>query len=808
MALALLSPLASAYAQEPPGAEPAPPSPAPQPPAPSAPAPPQPVTGDAPPASPEPIPALAPAPEASAPAPTEPGAAPAPESLAAPAPEAGTAASGDVLKAVVVTAQRREESAQSVPTPVAVLGGENLLDSGIGRSAKEILDYVPNASAITQFHGRPRWWIRGVGTGQQQLDFSNPIGFYLDEVYIGNATATGFPLFDLDRVEVLRGPQGTLWGKNTTGGAISIVSRKPEFESDGYLKADYGSFNNLVLEGAHGGAVWEDLAARASFHYESHGGRFENLYTGRSEGQLEEAAARLQLLGRLPGVRALANVHARKYSVNGNLTTVNSNAASREYVAGYVPSTDVNDISSNAPSSDSILQLGSLLNLEAEIDRYTLTSISAYEDFRSTTFGDGDNTPLEINRTWANAESYQLSEEIRLASPREDAFNWIVGAYALYESIDRESSAARLPDVAIGAPPPPPPNYNFTEFVHDTASLAAFASATWDVSDAFGLTGGLRWTVERRELDIVRLAAETPASFSNIGLWWEPLAVASPLAPVYDGQLQKTWNNWTYDITPEYRFTKDVLGYLRYAHGVKSGGFNTAATTPEALNVVDPETLDDFEVGLKSSLFDRRLVLNLSAFYYIYEDIQVNVVGPLPPTNVAVSYLQNVEEGRAYGAELEFDALPVRDLHLGGSVGLLETEFTDFTVLNTTNDYSGNSFVRSPLLTVVLRGSYRVPLGAGPSLLLGADYRGLTRQVHFTTNQDNPLLGTSPFSVVNARVSLQSDDEKLLLTAYVNNLLNVKYRAHTLPGAQGATGSSVQWSEPTTVGASLTVRWY
>ncbi|MES2554356.1 MAG: TonB-dependent receptor, partial [Pseudomonadota bacterium] len=139
---------------------------------------------------------------------------------------AATATDENQLGNVVVTANKREESAQKVATAITVLDGKELQDKGIGRTAGEVLNYVPNASANTQNNGRPRWWIRGVGAGQQQIDFPSPVGLYLDDVYISNATATGFPIFDLDHVEVLRGPQGTLWGKNTTGGAINIISKK------------------------------------------------------------------------------------------------------------------------------------------------------------------------------------------------------------------------------------------------------------------------------------------------------------------------------------------------------------------------------------------------------------------------------------------------------------------------------------------------------------------------------------------------------------------------------------------------------
>ena len=336
------------------------------------------------------------------------------------------------LKAVVVTAQRREETAQAVPTAISVVSGESLVDSGVGRSAGEVLNSVPSASAATQLHGRPRWWIRGVGTGQQQLDFANPIGFYLDDVYISNASATGFPLFDLDRVEVLRGPQGTLWGKNTTGGAVSVVSRRPDFDSnDGYLKFDYGTFHDKLVEGASNGIIWSKrLAARASFHIESRDGRFDNLYDGRSAGEFQDAAARLQLLGKITDdLEALANVHVRKYTTNGAVATVIGSGASGAYRDNYVPSTNLNDISTNAPNTSDVRQTGANLTLKWKLQGYALTSITGFEEYKETTLSDGDYTPLEISRGWVDAVSRQYSEEVRLASPHADRLNWVAGLF-------------------------------------------------------------------------------------------------------------------------------------------------------------------------------------------------------------------------------------------------------------------------------------------------------------------------------------------------------------------------------------------
>lgn len=713
------------------------------------------------------------------------------------------------LGSVVVTAQRREESIQSVPAAVSVLGGENIINTGIGRSAKEVLDFVPNASAVTQGHGRPRWWIRGVGTGQQQLDFSNPVGFYLDDVFISNATATGFPLFDLDRVEILRGPQGTLWGKNTTGGAINVISRKPDFSHDGYFKYDHGRFQTNIFEGAAGAPIWEDkLAARVSFHYEDHGGRFKNQNTGRRDGQLTDGAGRLQLLWKVsPKFEALANIHVRRYTTAGSTSTVTGNGPDGEYLAGYVPSKNALHVSSNAPSSSDISQTGVLLNLKGELGDYSLVSISGWESFRQHSLSDSDNTPLEINRGWGRSGSYQFSEEVRISSPREDRVNWIAGLYGLAENIENESASARLPGVADAVPGPS--NYSYSTYDHDTQTFAAFASVTGNITDALSVTGGLRWTVEHRTLDLSRYQS-SGAQFSNVSQWWEPTSVSTPFDNQFSADPEKTWNNWTGDLTPEFKINKDALVYLRYAHGVKSGGFNTSATSLVALNTVEPETLDNFELGAKTSFFDNRLTVNATGFYYIYSDIQVNVVGPLPPTNVAVSYLQNVKEGRAYGAEFEVETRPIENLQFTGNLGLLDTEFTDFTVLNGGPDYSGNRFVRSPSLTTLLRGNWSIPLPGDrqPIVHLSGDWRYQSRQVHFTTNQDNPLLQSRPWSNINLRLSLKSHDEKLILTGYVNNLLNAKTLSHSLPGAQGSTGAVAIWGEPITFGGFLTARWY
>ena len=737
---------------------------------------------------------------------------PAPTPVANQTPAAAApATAAPTLKQVVVTAERREQTLQSVASAVSVLQGDALTENQIGRSASEILTYVPNASAVTQQHGRPRWWIRGVGTGQQQLDFSNPIGFYLDDVYISNASSTGFPLFDLDRVEVLRGPQGTLWGKNTTGGAINIVTRKPDFSSDGYLRFDDGTFNDRIIEGAAGQTIWKDrLAARVSFHYEARGGRFNNLYTGLSDGQFQDGAVRLQLLGRItPDFEVTGNVHFRQYATQGGIASTSSNAPNGAYLQGYVPSNDINTVDTNAPASDNVTQNGAFLNLRWRSGGYTVTAISAYEDYRDRALSDSDSTPIEVSRGWTQARSYQFTEELRVASPRARKVSVVAGAFFFHENIVSDSVTAKLPGQPLEAPGPT--NYAHTEFEHVANSGAVFGSATVNVVEHISVTGGVRFTTETRRLSFLREATPSSANatFTDLGQWWLPSSVSTPLTNWFQANPSNTWNNLTGDITPQVELTKQAQIYFRFAHGAKSGGYNTAATTASALNVVEPETLDDFEVGAKTSWFGNRLIVNASAFRYNYHNIQVNVVGPLPPTNTSVSYLQNAGAGRVNGGELEIDALPFSNLRLSEALGLLDAKYTDFQVLNGPN-YSGNQFVRSPHVDSILTANLRIPLGPGrtPRLVISGDWHFQSRQFHYANNQTDPFLQTPAFSLINARAALVSPDEKVSLTVYSNNLADVHYRQHSGSGAAGATGDVVDWGDPRTVGVSLLARWW
>jgi len=737
-----------------------------------------------------------------------------------------TPANENKLSSVVVTAQKREESAQTVATAISVLDGKDLLDRGAGRSASEILNYVPNASAGTQQHGRPRWWIRGVGSGQQQIDFPSQVGIYLDDVYISNASATGGPLFDIDRVEVLRGPQGTLWGKNTTGGAINILSKKPTFSgNDNYVKADYGSYNDRIVQGAVGGElVSERVAGRLSFYDQDYGGSFKNLFTGKTDGGLTDSGIRGQLLFELtPNLEALLNVNYRNYKTEGAIYTVQGTGPGGAYVNGYIPSKSNRDVSTNAEDSSESSQNGISLNVKWQLGKLSLTSITAYQDWKSTILTDGDYTPLEISRSYTDADSKQVSQEFRLASPREDRWNWLTGFHYFKEDIDSYAATARLPNGTVPAlaGSTAPTSYNYTNFSHKAESYAIFGSTTFNFTEKLDSTLGARWSTEEKTLDLTRRVGAGP-TWSNLSSWWDSYSgglAALGTAGSFSKDLTKRWDAFTYDFTPQYKINETNRVYAKYAHGIKSGGFNSAATLTEALIVVKPETLDSYELGYKSEWLDGRLNFNTAIFYYDYQDVQVNVVGLVPGTASSASYLRNVDKAAVKGIEFEAEALPTNRLHLVANVGLQDSEFKNFTVdtAGGTVDLSGNELVRTPRFNSFVAADYRIPLDNGKKVVFAADWRYVGEQHYFVNAQNTAqntnykLLGEDAYSLVNARVSFTTKGDKVEVTGYVNNIFDKEYLNHALPGgrsgAQVATGTVAQWATPRTAGVALTLRF-
>ena len=703
------------------------------------------------------------------------------------------------LQKLVVTAQRREQTAQEVPAALSVIKGQDLGGNG-DTFLGDAIKFVPNAAAQkADGDTRPRWYIRGLGTGDTGVSTVYPTGIYADDVYLNAPIAGGVALFDLSRIEVLRGPQGTLYGKNTTAGAVNILSNKPVFENGGYLTLGAGTKKLRTIEGAVNGVVSDTLAIRASFYDEQRDGFTRNPLLGETVGDVDKRAYRLQFLFRPNSdFDALVKLHSRTYDGDGNTGSLPVGT----YAAGYVrPSGRI--LEANFPSTSELEHDGASATLNYRFGGYQFTSITAFDNIKNKTFSDADNLPSTAGQTdqrsYGNTRYDQVSQEFRLASPKEELLRWIVGAHYFQEDIDSVAVTANL---TTGTP-----RFQQTSIEHDTRSFALFGNVTYDFTEKFSTTAGLRWTHEKKKLDIGLLTYQTAAGF-NSNPWWRANALITPVlagAATANGSRhpEDSWSEWTFDITPEYRVTDKILTFFRYARGFRSGGFNTGiGGNLNTATTVKPEYLDAYEIGVKTEWLNGRLFANANVFRYDYSDIQVNLLTQNPFGAGVVTALTNGAKGKVEGAELELLARPVDALVLRGSLGLLETEYTDFGA-NT-----GNAFVRSPKLTAAVGAEYTFGLGDGSQIVAAADANYRSREFFLVDRQSQsafPDLTQEGFSLFNARLSYITPNKKLRVTGYVDNITDELYQNHGRPNGPNGSGRFIHtYGSPRTVGLTVT----
>ncbi|MCL2898313.1 TonB-dependent receptor [Brenneria tiliae] len=739
--------------------------------------------------------------------------------LSAAAPAQETEQSEQQLAPVIVTAPRRAESLQKVPAAISVVSSEEIEEGGL-RTTKDVAKFIPGAQGWnTESRARPRFFIRGVGSNEATNNTVNPIGFYADEVYYNNNLFTGTPLFDLQRVEVLRGPQGTLWGKNTTGGAFHFISRKPSFETDGNAKLQFGNLDSRLFQGAVGGALKDDvLAGRAALHYEERGGLAKNTTTGNDVGDYEDIAGRFQLLALIsPELDALLNVHVRRLDGTQNpWYSVTRNGAPD--VNGYVApigngSGDRKHVAYNFDLPLKVETEGASLAFNWDLGGYTLTSVTAIDHGRRSGLVEGDYTPYEYAtggsaRSYSRNEVTQRSQEFRLVSPPEERFTWIAGTYLFRDDNESYGAGGKLTGDAATQ------SFNTTSFEQDTTSAALFGSVGFQFTERFKLSGGLRHTYEKSGIDLTTLYATGASPYVVNGKWWSPGALENAgLATYYstDGRIKKSWSNFGYDITPEYQIDDNQLVYFRHASGFRSGNYNTYITPNgvsgvSQFSVVDPEKLKSYEIGYKSTWLNQRLVVNAAAYHYDYQNMQLVVNQVL--NNIFYPTLMNAGSGKVDGIELEAAFQLTESLRLRANLSRLRTEFDE--LLAGGRNYKGYGFARVPQTTALLGVDYRTAL-AGGTLALGTDW-SYTSKHHFNVTNDSDLYALQQaywLGSVHASYTLPGD--RVTVGAYVNNVTDRRYKNQAMlyQGGTDATNGHYPtgYGDPRTFGVSLAYRF-
>jgi len=677
---------------------------------------------------------------------------------------------------VIVTAQKREQSLQDVPSSVAVLRDDVLdtITSG-GEDILALSGRVPSLYAESSF-GRtfPRFYIRGLGNTDFDLNANQPVSLVYDGVVLENPVLKGFPVFDLDQVEVLRGPQGTLFGRNTPAGAVTFTSAKPTEETEGYVRAAYGRFNTVDLEGAVSGALVEDkVKARLSGIYQRSDDRVDNLNPNGDQGGFEEFddfAGRL-LVEITPDDRSsyLINVHGRR--LRGGSRTFFANGiqpGTNELVDGF----DRFEAIQDSVQVSKVDNVG--VSLTANWDNVwggTLTSISAYEQVKNFARGDvdggfgaaflGNSSPGFIPFPAESADGVtahgQYTQEFRYNRDFGNTLNLTLGAFAFHEDLDLEN-------ISYDSLSPGNPINAYGTQNQETTSLALFGSAALKVSDRLTATGGLRVTDEDKDFTAERF----------IGPFGAP-----PLGPLTE-DLGDTVV--TGDFALDYVLNDNINIYGRYARGFRAPNAQGRILFGDFVTVADTETIDSLETGIKTRYLDGKATLNVSAYYFETKDQQLTAVGGAGNFN----QLLNAENVRGQGVEVDATFNPIQRLQLTGGISYNDTEIIDAglqagvcgapcTVLDQIDPVTGlafidgNSLPNAPKWIANATAGYSIPVTDDWDIFAFGDivHRSSTNFFLYESVE----FSSDPLTEIGLRAGVRKDDFEL--AGYVRNVTGV-----------------------------------
>jgi iron complex outermembrane receptor protein len=604
---------------------------------------------------------------------------------------------------LIVTARRREESAQAVPIALQVTSGIRLEQAGVG-NVSQLTQLVPTLQVLSPNGRNTALTIRGLGAsyGLANDGLEQGVGIYIDGVYNSRPGAALADFIDIERVEVLRGPQGTLFGKNTTAGALNIVTQDASLDAlEARVEASFGSYDFKQFKGTVSAPIIKDvLAFRLSAVATYRDGDIYNPVQKKDQNGRESETVRGQLYWQATDrllLRFAADYTAQQpecctqlfYKVGTTLKPVGQQYAALAAGKGYAPaSTNIFDRKADVDSNIQADQWLSGLALTADYDFgfATLTAIGAHREWDWEPRNDRDYTALDVTRQSANpSHQKQDSLEIRLSSNGSNTIDWTAGLYYFDQNITTRGVTEYGSDASYwllpGTVTPPALLDGYTVFNNstiDTTSYAAFGQLTWNITDRLRITPGIRFTKEEKEGEFVATTSGGLVTADPV-LINRRLGVARPQAYAAD----TSDGSWSGQVAVSYDLTDKIHIYGTWSEGFKSGGINmagipnTAAGTPSLINaVVKPEEVTTYEAGLKTQLFDELVVLNAAVFATDVENFQANVVDTGP--GALRGYLANAEKVTLKGVELDLTTRSISGFTFYGNLAYTEAQYDSF----------------------------------------------------------------------------------------------------------------------------------
>ena len=745
------------------------------------------------------------------------------------------------LEEIVVTAQRRVERLQDVPIAITALSGAELIDRGV-RQAGDITASVPNMLVNSPYgpEAQPTFTLRGVTTQDYSQNQSSPIAMYVDEVYKPVGAVQALQVYDLDRVEVLRGPQGTLYGKNATGGAVSFYSKNPSLtEEDGYVTAGFGNYSAYSLNAAAGGPVIDnELGLRAAVLYEKRDGWVHSVAPVSVEplNGVDALAGRLSFLFK-PSDTLTALLKFSTSRSGG--TPYGAHALNVDPVAtGYTGHIGWFDNGAKYAVHKDIRNDSVSLKIDWQVwEHATLTSVTGFDYGKWYEKSDDGGLPvtarLDDPNTYASTTN-DFSEEVRLASRDTGAFGWLAGLY-----YGRESTHATVEyhffdsyDLGYFALPDGTPLYGFDEynnFDQVKESKAVFLNTTFAVTPTVTLRAGARFTKDNVSINNFYALEGGPLAPGPVGyapdgsttLWTQTIgsqpaafsnyqAGVAAQAPTLNTGEDNT--NVSFKAGADWKPSDDVLTYLTFSQGYRGAAFNGQAFNfPEEANFAAPEKLNSYEIGMKADLWNRRGEFNVAVFHYDYRNQQFLDAFTLPGGAGSGFHTVNAPKSRVDGAEFEFRVKATDDLEIRSSLGLLHSKYVELTLHAASRVCCvGNQLIQAPDYNASLGIDWRLARLAAGDLRLMVDGNYYAKQYFDAFNTERISQGA--YGIANARLSFQSTAKRGFgADAWIKNIANRQYIAYGLnqndpdTGAEGFDYGLV--GEPRTYGVDLTYRF-
>lgn len=713
---------------------------------------------------------------------------------AAMAQESGASA-GQGTDVITVTARRREESLREVPVAVSALSSARLEQTG-AVDITALQAQTPNATVQVARGSNSTLisFIRGVGQQDPLWGFEPGVGLYVDDVYIARPQGAVLDIFDVERIEVLRGPQGTLYGRNTIGGAVKYVTRRLGTEPRAEARLSVGSFNQLDAIGTVAIPVSDQFAIGGSLARYTRDGFGSNLTTGAEHYDKDVTAFRLSA--------ELTPTDALFFRIAYDRVEDNSNARhGRRLVAGVTPGSGVlpgvYDTRAGLGDSNSVESEGLSFTADWRVnDVITLRSITARREGNTDTVIDFDGTPgptLDIPAYYADE---QFTQEFQLLF-ETDRVQGVAGVYYL------DGTAEGAFDTVLGAAGITIGTGGFVE----TTSYAVFADLNFNITDNLRLSVGARYTEDEKTGFVNRA--------TYLGAGRTPLTGGPAAVPLVQNTLYtntRTFNQFTPRISLSYDINQDLTAYASFSQGFKSGGFDMrgdASLTPDTVNGYDPETVDSYEIGLKGSAFGGLMNFSSAIFYSEYTDQQVTTQVPAG-ANVA-SFVDNVGSSTIYGAEFEATVFLADNLTAFVSLGYLEASFDEFIRFNIgTGQFENISdqvvFQNAPRWSGYLGATWTNPVFGGELAITPAvSYRASYNQFEFP----NALLDEDGYTLVDLTAIWNSPNGNWSLALAGRNLTDETYRigGYNFPGALFDNSVIAFYGPPRTYTATITLRY-